>query len=308
VVGTRPYPVADFRPGVPGGRECLDERVSMPFDRLSGAWPDSDPESLLRELIDSVARALPADVASTALSVELTRSLADRLAQRPGTITRIRLAGPTDALALGWEPGPRWTPTVEQLYGEVVLSSRTITLSRWLTAFARLVAELAVQAAEDSADSERALQTLGILPPGSEIHVDDATLAQDLRTLAARIRRRVPEDAVASVERIGELLADTLPRVAGSGEPEVMLRVAATLYLPDTLRAYLALPPEWATEHVLASGLTPAQTLILQLDALESAARTMRDAAIERDAAALLVSGRFLADRFAGPRRELDLG
>ncbi|MGH1549004.1 hypothetical protein ACRAWB_07445 [Leifsonia poae] len=282
--------------------------MSMPFDRMSGAWPDSDPESLLRELIDSVARALPADVASTALSVELTRSLADRMAHRPGVVTRIRLAGETEALALGWEPGPHWTPTVEQLYGSVVLSTRTVTLSQWLTAFARLVAAMAVQAAEDSADSARALQTLGILPPGSEIRVDDATLAQDLRTLAARVRRRIPDEAASAVGRIGDLLADTLPRVAGSGEPEVMLRVAATLYLPDTLRAYLALPAEWATEHVLASGLTPAQTLTMQLDALESAARTMRDAAIERDAAALLVSGRFLADRFAGPRRELDLG
>lgn len=280
----------------------------MAFDRLSGAWPDSDPESLLRELIDSVARALPADAASAALTVELTRSLADRMAHRPGVVTRIRLAGETEALSLAWEPGPRWTPTVEQLYGTVVLSTRTITVSRWLTAFAQLVATLAVQAAEDSADSSRALQTLGILPAGSEVRVDDATLAQDLRTLAARIRRRVPEEAASAVERIGELLADTLPRVAGSGEPEVMLRVAATLYLPDTLRAYLALPAEWAAEHVLASGFTPAQTLIAQLDALESAARRMRDAAIERDAAALLVSGRYLADRFAGPRRELDLG
>ena len=286
----------------------MDERVSMPFDRMSGTWPDSDPESLLRELIDSVARALPADAASTALSVELTRTLGDRMAHRPGVVTRIRLASDTEALSLAWEPGPHWMPTVEQLYGSVVLATRTITLSQWLTAFARLVATLAVQAAAESADSERALQTLGILPPGSEIRVDDATLPQDLRTLAARVRRRVPDEAAAAVERIGDLLADTLPRVAGSGEPEVMLRVAATLYLPDTLRAYLALPAEWAAEHVLASGLTPAQTLTMQLDALESAARTMRDAAIERDAAALLVSGRFLADRFAGPRRELDLG
>lgn len=279
----------------------------MEFDRLSGVGPDSDPQSLVRELIDSVTRSLPADVVADVLLVERTRSLGDWMARRPGPITRLRLSGRAEALSLEWEPGPRWTPTVEQHYGTVSLSSRTIPLSQWLTAFAQLVADLAVRAAEDSGDEERALQTLGILPPGSEVRVDNANVEQDLRTLAARIRRRVPDEAAAAVERIGELLADTLSRVAGSGEPEVIVRVAATVYLPDTLRAYIALPTEWAADHPLAGGLTPAEALIAQLDALESAARTMRDAAVERDASALLANGRFLADRFDSPRRELDL-
>jgi len=279
----------------------------MEPDKQTGAEWSLDPESLLRELIDSVTRSLPAEVASTALSVERSRSLADRLAHRPGAITGLRLTGPAEALSLSREPGGRWAPEVEQRYGTVSLSRRTIPLGRWLTAFAQLVAALAVHAAEDSADSARALQTLGILPPGSEIHVDDATLAQDLLTLAARVGRRVPDEAVAAVGRIGGLLAETLPRVEGTGEPEVLVRVAATVYLPDTLRAYLALPAEWAAEHVLAGGLTPAQALVAQLEALESAARAMRDAAIEQDAAALLINGRFLADRFAGSRLELDL-
>ncbi|MDR6971068.1 hypothetical protein [Leifsonia shinshuensis] len=279
----------------------------MEFDRLSGAATDSDPQMLLLELIDSVVRSLPADVASRALLVERTRSLSDWMAQRPGPITRLRLSGPTEALSLEWEPGPRWTATVEQLHGTVSLSSRTVPVSQWLTAFAQLVTALAVSAAEDAADSERALQALGILAPGSEVRVDDANLSRDLLTLAARVRRRVPAEAAEAVERIGALLADTLPRVAGTGEPEVIVRVAATVYLPDTLRAYLALPAGWAAEHTLAGGLTPAQALIAQLDALESAARTMRDAAVERDASALLANGRFLADRFAGSRRELDL-
>lgn len=279
----------------------------MELDRLRRAETDSDPEALLRELVDSVMRSLPADVAASALVVERTRSLSDRLAHRPGALTGLRLSGPSESLSVRWEPGPRWTAQIEQLYGTVVLSSRTIPLSRWLTAFAQLVAGLAVHAAVDSADTARALQTLGILPPGSEVHVDDANLARDLLTLAARVGRRVPEEAVSAVERIGALLAETLPRVAGSGEPEVIVRVAATVYLPDTLRAYLALPSEWAAEHVLAGGLTPAEALIAQLEALETAARAMRDDAVEQDAAALLINGRFLADRFARSGRELDL-
>lgn len=279
----------------------------MELDRLSRAGTDSDAESLLRELIDSVTRSLPADVAARALVVERTRSLSDRFTRRRGTITGLRLSDETEALSLQWRPGPRWTAQIEQHYGAVPFSIRTIALAQWLTVFAQLVARLAVRAAEDSADTARALQTLGILPPGSEIHVDDATLARDLLTLAVRVGRRVPDEAVAAVGRIGGLLAETLPRVAGSGEPEVIVRVAATVYLPDTLRAYLALPAEWAAEHVLTGGLTPAQALIAQLDALESAARTMRDAAVEQDASALLINGRFLADRFAGSRLKLDL-
>ncbi|WP_374010098.1 hypothetical protein [Leifsonia sp. LS-T14] len=279
----------------------------MELDGLSRAGSGSDPQSLLRELVDSVTRSLPADVAARALVVERTRSLSDRLAHRPGAITRIRLSGHAESLSLRYEPGPRWTAEVEQHYGTVSLSNRTIALGHWLTAFAQLVAALAVHAAEDAAASARALQTLGILPPGSDIHVDNDHLVRDLLTLAARVGRRVPDDAVAAIGRIGELLAETLPRVTGSGEPEVIVRVAATVYLPDTLRAYLALPAEWAAEHVLAGGLTPAQALIAQLEALESAARSMRDAAVEQDASALLINGRFLAARFAGSRLELDL-
>ncbi|WP_431218373.1 hypothetical protein [Leifsonia xyli] len=154
----------------------------------------------------------------------------------------MRLSGTTEALALRWEPGPRWFAEVEQLYGTVSLSSRPVALGQWLTAFAELLADLSVDAAEDSADSARALQKLGVLPPGSEIRVDRADPARDLLTLAARLGRRVPPEAVAAVERIGGLLAETLTRVAGSGEPETTVRLAATVYLPDTLRAYLALP------------------------------------------------------------------
>ncbi|MDN4615782.1 hypothetical protein P5G50_15120 [Leifsonia sp. F6_8S_P_1B] len=279
----------------------------MELDRLRRAGTDPDPEFLVRELVGSVTRALPDDVAGSVLVVERTRTLSDWLGRRPGAITRLRLSGEREALSLRQEPGGRWIAEVEECYAGVVLSNHSITFGRWLTAFAELVDDLAVRAAEDSADAARALQKLGILPPGSEVHVDGADPARDLLTLAARLGRRVPGEAVAAVGRIGALLAETLARVAGSGEPDATVRLAATVYLPDTLRAYLALPPEWAAEHVLAGGLTPAQALLAQLDALESAAQSMRDAAVEQDASALLVNGRLLAERFAGPRLELDL-
>ena len=83
------------------------------------------------------------------------------------------------------------------------------------------------------------------------------------------------------------------------------MRRTAMVYLPDTLRAYLSLPADWAVEHVFPDGTTPAQALVAQLEALERAAKRMRDAAVEHDASALLINGRFLADRFASSRLDL---
>ena len=65
------------------------------------------------------------------------------------------------------------------------------------------------------------------------------------------------------------------------------------------------MPADWAIEHVFPDGTTPAQALISQLSALEGAAKNMRDAAVDHDASALLINGRFLADRFATSRLDL---
>ncbi|WP_433862429.1 hypothetical protein [Streptomyces sp. L7] len=105
--------------------------------------------------------------------------------------------------------------------------------------------------------------------------------------------------------RIGDLLIDALARVAGQGEPEVVVRRTATVYLPDTLRAYLSLPADWAADHVFPDGTTAAAALVGQLTELERAAKRMRDAAVEHDASALLVNGRFLSERFGASRLDL---
>ncbi len=265
----------------------------------------ADPQTFLADLVESVGRTLPAGLLARVLIVDHKRSLADRFAGRPGEITRIRLVEPNETLILGYEPGPRWTGEAALMYGGVIISRRTIGLGEWLTTFAGRVAALAADAAGDAAESSRALQTLGLEPAGSEIQVRDATVEGDLHTLPARLGNRVPAEAVAEVGRIAELLVDTLGRVAGQGEPEIIVRRTATVYLPDTLRAYLSLPADWAVEHVFPDGTTAAQALVVQLGALESAARAMRDAAAEQDASALLINGRFLADRFSSSRLDL---
>jgi hypothetical protein len=265
----------------------------------------TDPQAFLAGLVESVGRALPPALFERVLVVERKRTLADRLAGRRGPITRISLIGDEETLSLGYEPGPHWNGEAARVYGGATISRRALSLGDWLTAFAGRVAALAADAAGDAAMSSRALQTLGLAAAGSEIQVREATLEADLRTLPARLGRRVPGDTVLQVTRVCELLADTLPRVAGQGEPEVVVRRTATVYLPETLRAYLSLPADWAAEHVFPDGTTAAQALSSQLGELENAARRMRDAAVEHDASALLVNGRFLSERFASSRLDL---
>jgi hypothetical protein len=269
------------------------------------ASAESDPQAFLGDLVASVARTLPAEVIDRVFFVDRTRTLADRFARQPGVIRQVRLVGTNESLTLGYDPGPRWRAEWSRIYRGATISSHAMTLGEWLTAFAGQVAALAADAAGDSATGSRALQTLGIEPAGSEIRVSESTLEGDLLTLPARLGSRVPADAVAAVGRIAELLVETLPRVAGQGEAEIVVRRTAMVYLPDTLRAYLSLPADWAVEHVFPDGTTPSQALVSQLHELEEAAKRMRDAAVDQDASALLINGRFLADRFATSRLDL---
>ena len=282
--------------------------MTEPAETAPESEPDeanSDPQSFLQDLVDSVTRVLPGEIVERMLVIERKRSILDWFTGRQGGIVRLRLIGETETLTLGYRPGPRWTPEWQHVYGGVVVSERAMTLGEWLTTFAGRVAVVAGDAAGDAAAASRALQTLGLQPAGSEVRVRDSLVDGDLRTLPARLGHRLPTDALAAVARIADLLIDTLPRVAGQGEAEVVVRRTATTYLPDTLRTYLSLPPDWAAGHVFPNGTTPAQALLVQLSALEAATRRMRDAALEQNASALLLNGRFLAERFASPGLDL---
>ena len=109
-------------------------------------------------------------------------------------------------------------------------------------------------------------------------------------------RKRLPEDAVATVERIVGLLQTALPRA--SGDAAALVTRTATVYLPDTLRAYVALPADWARSGALRDGSSAEDALRAQLASLEDAATRMRDAAVADDADALLLNGLFLEQRF----------
>jgi hypothetical protein len=116
----------------------------------------------------------------------------------------------------------------------------------------------------------------------------------------------VPDEAVARVSRI-EALLDEAERLlapgAGVDEASFSLRETRARYLPDTLRAYLDIPPSLRSARD-AAGRTPDELLIAQLDHLERAtAQRLRELAA-RGTESIAANGAFLTERF-GPATAL---
>ena len=258
----------------------------------------ADPQALLDGLAERIPTALPDAVADQVLEVERDRSMADRIAGRPGRVASLRLRGPEWVLTVRAQ-GRRLVAEAQREVRGVVIARQTPPLAAWLDLLAGQLHALAAEAAGNAAAVTRALAALGVAEPGSDLVVDPTDVAGGLRALPLRLAGRVPDDVVAAVQRIADLLADTLPRVAGSFDQEDAVVRTATDYLPRTLQSYVALPAQWATTHRLPDGGTPLTALHAQLAVLEQAATRMRDAAVSADASALLANGAFLADRFA---------
>ena len=265
---------------------------------------ERDPRALLAGLAERLPDALPDGVAEAVLEVEWERSMGDRLAGRPGTVSALRLRGPEYLLALRWQ-GRRLVAEAQREVRGVVIARQTPPLATWLELLSGQLHALTVEAAGDAAAVSRSLAALGVAEPGSDLAVDAADIAGGLHALPLRLAGRVPDDVVATVQRIAATLLDTLPRVTGSLQQEQTVVRTATDYLPRTLQAYAALPAGWATTHRLPDGSTPLDALRAQLSVLDQAATGMHDAATGADASALLANGAFLADRFGRSSIEL---
>lgn len=246
-----------------------------------------DPSAFLTRLAADARRAAP----DAAVEVEEERSLADRLRGRPGTPTALRLEGDEHRWTLTHQGG-RWRPEVARVSGGVVIAREHPALGDWLEGFA---GELAAQAARAAGDAAAARRAIGVLR-GDAFAVDREDVEGGLDGLVAQARRRLPVEQAATVERIVDLLRQALPRATGDGA--ALVRRTATVYLPDTLRAYAALPPGWAGSGALRDGATADEALRDQLAAIEQATTRMRDAAVADDADALLMNGLFLEQRF----------
>jgi hypothetical protein len=272
--------------------------VSEQSARLpGGSLASTDPERFLERLAEAARRALQS--AGDAVGIERERSLGDRLTGRPGRPVAIRFSRGERTLTLRRD-GARWVGEAAHVVTGVTISRRTLSLGEWLEVFAGAVAVAAADAAGDAAAAGRALTELGLQTAEPEFAVSTDRLDADLRSLPERARTRLPTEAVPLVSRIAALLLETAPRVAGDPEAEALVRRTATVYLPDTLRAFVALPPDWARSRTLLDGTAPVEALLAQLANLAEAAERMRDASVADDAHALLLNGLFLEQRFGG--------
>ena len=117
---------------------------------------------------------------------------------------------------------------------------------------------------------------------------------------------QVPDEVVQRVSRIEALLDEADRMLAHAGatdEATFSLRETRARYLPDTLRAYLDIPPSLRGERD-ATGRTPDELLIAQLDHLErAAAQRLRELAA-RGTEGIAANGAFLTERF-GPAASL---
>ena len=110
----------------------------------------------------------------------------------------------------------------------------------------------------------------------------------------------LPADAVERVRRIEALLAEAEPIIARGGatdEATFSLRETRARYLPDTINAYLDVPPS-LRDRPDAGGKSPDERLVAQLDHLErAAAQRLRELAA-RSTSSVAANERFLTDRF----------
>ncbi|MFB9377810.1 hypothetical protein ACFFKU_10905 [Kineococcus gynurae] len=113
---------------------------------------------------------------------------------------------------------------------------------------------------------------------------------------------------VVLVNEIADVLAPLLHKVAQPGADARVrhdLETLATDHLPATVETFLALPADYAREHVTSAGTTAVQELRSQLTLLHDGVVDLRDAVLDADVDRQLQQSRFLEAKFR--RSDLDL-
>jgi hypothetical protein len=139
--------------------------------------------------------------------------------------------------------------------------------------------------------------------------LDAGNLERAMAEQRRRIRGRVPDDVLAAVVRIHELVREVLIRghALPPGSPDAFAVERTALdYLPTALESYLNLPRGYANRVPVSRGRTARRVLLDQLALLEAKLGEVLEALARGDTDRLLAHGRFLEDRFAVS--ELDAG
>jgi hypothetical protein len=147
-------------------------------------------------------------------------------------------------------------------------------------------------------------------PPGPDPEDTPEAMLKVLFERSGEINQsagHLPVEAVVVARRVLDAVREVIDTNA---ERELDMRAIVSLrgilsdYLPTTVRAYLALDPA-SVDVPRASGRTPSQQVVEQLETLWESASDLLDAVRARDADALQSQGSFLSTKFS--RSDLDL-
>lgn len=146
--------------------------------------------------------------------------------------------------------------------------------------------------------------------PAPAAQDDPEQLRERIAEVVRQINRNSGEMPGAAVVR-ARRLTDTLLEIVDTAairplDVYAVMSVRNTLhdYLPTSLQRYLAVP-EGARHVARATGATPVESLLAQLEALQVSASSVLVAAQNQDVDALMTQGAFLATKFSGS--DLDL-
>ena len=128
-------------------------------------------------------------------------------------------------------------------------------------------------------------------------------------TWTAQRAGRLPVDVQLKAEQISrkaESLMQHADRFPTGSQDLYVLERTRSEYLPNTLDAYLALPPGYANAPVSADGKTALQSLWDQLNLLDSKLDEIGHNLQRQNLDRLVANGRFLEERFGRQQSELD--
>jgi hypothetical protein len=128
-------------------------------------------------------------------------------------------------------------------------------------------------------------------------------ISDALGALVSRIAKLVPEDVLVLVQSIVTSINAILPMLDAKTHAVVdqdayTIRQTALHYLPDTIAAYLKLPPAFRNLQPLDNGKTAKALLVEQLTVLDGKMKDIAKNLTANDAQALVANGEFLRERF----------
>jgi hypothetical protein len=134
--------------------------------------------------------------------------------------------------------------------------------------------------------------------------MSDAEVVDNLKHLADRCQKLLPPDTATDVVEICGMLETAIPAISGKNYPDQLahdVRTTATEYLPQTIDAYLRMPPAYRNIKKVQDGKTATQVFGEQVTLLKSHLQAVVNDLATNDANALLANGRFLREKFASP-------